>query len=332
MPQIHNQQRPSIDSYWELIMLQTTFVSLFPLLTLNAPPLQLHWYGRPSSFCPPRKLSTATVKRDPLLFVETPGALDLHRTVDTSSGRRSPSDGRCKWIKTDKDWTAYLIDIGRPTWFPSNGGESSWKNSMIAARSNRDRGSFSVESERRFSELIGRRSLEHQYHDRRPIVARSWRKSWLFRSKIKAKFTTKLERNWSHNIAARNRFHDAINQPSRPLQLPTILGPISPLKSHVFSLCSSTFDRFVKELSKFRGRSLVHRDPPAFRLDCEAIGAGLIANFSLISSNFPLEFRTSARKNPSKFASIHENWSPIIAETELVVRFDRLSVGNLSFY
>ena len=96
--------------------------------------------------------------------------------------------------------------------------------------------------------------------------------------------------------------------------------------------CSSTFDRLVKKLSEFRGRSLVHRDSPAFILNCEAIGAGLIANFSLISSNFPLEFRTSTRKNPSKFASIHENWSPILASIGLVVRFDRLLGGNLSFY
>ena len=110
------------------------------------------------------------------------------------------------------------------------------------------------------------------------------------------------------------------------------IGLIFPLKTHVFSLCSSTFDRFVKELSKFRGRYLVHHDPPAIRLDCEAIWEGLIANFSLISSNFPLEFWTSARKNPSKFASIYKNWSPILAAIRLVVRFDRLSGGNLSFY
>ena len=103
-------------------------------------------------------------------------------------------------------------------------------------------------------------------------------------------------------------------------------------KPMYFFFCFLTFDQLVKKLSEFRGRSLVHRVPPAFRLDCEAIGAGLITNFSLISSNFPLEFRTSTRKNPSKFASIHENWSPILAEIGLVVRFDRLSGGNLSFY
>ena len=106
----------------------------------------------------------------------------------------------------------------------------------------------------------------------------------------------------------------------------------SSLKTHVVLLCSSTFDRFVKELSKFRGRYLVHRDPPAFRLNSEAIGAGLITNSSFISSNFPLEFRNSVRKDPSKFTPIRANWSLILVAIGLVVRFDRLSGGNLSFY
>ena len=128
------------------------------------------------------------------------------------------------------------------------------------------------------------------------------------------------------------RPHDALKRLPWPLQLPTIFRLIFPLKTHVFSLCSLTFDRFVKELSEFRGRSLIHRDPPTFRLDCEAIGAGLIMKFSLISLNFPLEFRTSTRKNPSKFTSIYKNWSPILVAIGLVVRFDRLSEGNLSFF
>ena len=122
-----------------------------------------------------------------------------------------------------------------------------------------------------------------------------------------------------------NDAHDRFNWPRYSDQFPSLEACI-PL------FCSLTFDRLVKKLSEFRGRSLVHPVPPAFRLDCEAIGAGLITNFSLISSNFPLEFRTSTRKNPSKFASIHENWSPILATIGLVVRFDRLSGGNLSFY
>ena len=129
-----------------------------------------------------------------------------------------------------------------------------------------------------------------------------------------------------------NRPHVAFNRHPRPLPMATISGLIFSLKACISLLCSSTFDRLVKKLSEFRGRSLLHRVPPAFRLDCEAIGAGFITNFSLISSNFPLEFRTSTSKNPSKFASIYENWSPILAAIGLVVRFDRLSGGNLSFY
>ena len=93
----------------------------------------------------------------------------------------------------------------------------------------------------------------------------------------------------------------------------------------------STLDWFVKQLSKFRAKSWLLPDPPTFRLDCEAIGVGLIVNFNLISSNFPLERQTSARKKLCKFASIRVNWSPILATIRLVVRFDWLSGGNLSF-
>ena len=139
-------------------------------------------------------------------------------------------------------------------------------------------------------------------------------------------------RNRSGILAPKNRSHDAFKRRPRPHLLPTFSCLIFSLKPCISLLCSSTFDRLVNKLSEFRGRSLVHRVPPAFRLDCKAIGAGLITNFSLISSNFPLEFRTSTRKNPSKFASIHENWSPILAAIGLVVRFNRLSGGNLSFY
>ena len=67
--------------------------------------------------------------------------------------------------------------------------------------------------------------------------------------------------------------HNRSNDPRSSGQFPS-------LKACISLLCSSTFDRLVNKLSEFRGRSLVHRDPPAFRLDCEAIGAGLITNFS----------------------------------------------------
>ena len=195
----------------------------------------------------------------------------------------------------------------------------------IEPLSRRDRAAIGEFTWWNHRQSIGRRSTNGQDHDRGPIVA----KMVAIWSKFKAKFTANSgASNRPEGIAPMtlaNRLHDRSNDPRSSGQFPS-------LKAYISLLCSSTFDRFVKELNEFRGRSLVHRDPPAFRLDCEAIGAGLIVNFSLISSNLPLEFRTSTRKNPSKFASIHENWSPILAAIGLVVRFDRLSGGNLSFY
>ena len=44
------------------------------------------------------------------------------------------------------------------------------------------------------------------------------------------------------------RLHDRIKRPQNRAKN-------SSLKTHVFLLCSSTFDRFVKKLSEFRGRS-----------------------------------------------------------------------------
>ena len=221
----------------------------------------------------------------------------------------------------------------------SDGRRSMTKNSdrsPIVTRLRRDRSSIvprlgPPSAWNRFHS-IGRRATHDQDHDHGPIATRSWPDRGMIVVHLKPKLRLTYLKFGSYDAAPENRSHDALIAPPRTRQLPMIFDPILPLKSHVFLLCSSTFDRFVKELSEFRGRSLVHRDPPAFRLDCEAIGVGLIANVSLISSNFPLEFRTSTRKNPSKFASIHENWSLILAEIGLVVRFDRLSRGNLSFY
>ena len=117
--------------------------------------------------------------------------------------------------------------------------------------------------------------------DRGPIVVQTWRSLRLILRKIRHKFG-------SYDSAQGNRSLDAANPRPHPHQLLTIFGLILPLKSHVLSSLFLTFDRLVKELSEFRGRSLVHRDPPAFRLNSEGIGAGLITNSSLISSNFPL--------------------------------------------
>ena len=73
-----------------------------------------------------------------------------------------------------------------------------------------------------------------------------------------------------------------------------------PFKNRCIPLFFLTLDWFVKQFSEFGAKSWVLHDPPAFRLDCKAIRAGLITNHHRISLNFPLEFRTSARKKSSK--------------------------------
>ena len=244
----------------------------------------------------------------------------------------SPSNGRGKWI---------VIAISGPprlTWSRSDGRRRFSKNhdrGAIISRSGLDRDAIGIPK---------RRNQDHAPSygfERRPlstkltIVVRSWpdrgtivaRSGLLFEEKLKLTHRRIQATTYGHGIAPTkpwNRLHDRFNWPRSSDQFPSLNACIS-------LLCSSTFDRFMKELSEFRARSLVHHDPTVFRLDYEAIGAGLIRNFSMISSNFSLEFRTSTRKNPSKFASIHENWSPILAAIGLVVRFDRLSGGNLSF-
>ena len=178
--------------------------------------------------------------------------------------------------------------------------------------------------------------MELQDHDRRTIVARSRRDRGPIVANIGGFLTAKSGQN-QRGIEAlsspsatapttpSNDAHDRFNWPRSSDQFPS-------LKACIPLFCSSTFDRLVKKLSEFRGISLVHHVPPAFILDSKGIGPGLIANSSLISSNFPLEFRKSVRKDPSIFTPIRTNWSLILVAIGLVVRFDRLSRGNLSFY
>ena len=69
-----------------------------------------------------------------------------------------------------------------------------------------------------------------------------------------------------------------------------------PFKNWCSSLLFLTFDRFVKQLSKFEGRYWVHHDSPAFRLDRNLIEAWFIVINHRIWSNFPLERRTFAEE------------------------------------
>ena len=250
----------------------------------------------------------------------------IHRTVVIFIAIFSPIGRLAVDPPHDRGALDRGIAIVHPAEASLDGVEDSWKDTTIAVRSNRDRGAIKPRSwifHRGIdSAIFRRRSMVDRDHDQPTIVARSRRdrgpivvRSWLLLRLI----WERIHREFgSYEAAQRNRSHNLSKPLPRPLQLPTIFGLIFPLKTHVFSLCTSTFDRFVKKLSEFRGRSLVHRDPPGFILDCKAIGEGLITNFSLISSNFPLEFRTSTRKNPSKFASINENWIPILTANRVI--------------
>ena len=170
-----------------------------------------------------------------------------------------------------------------------------------------DRGAIEPRSYSFRRGIIPTRSNGGRPRSRTTIDARSWPDRATIRALFEAKFKPISLRNWSRILAKWNRSHDPCKTPPRLLQWPTIVGPISPFKSMYFPSLKGIFDRFVKELSEFRRRSLVPRDPPAFRLNSEEIGAGLITNSSLISSNFPLEFRKSVRKDPSKFTPIRAN-------------------------
>ena len=105
----------------------------------------------------------------------------------------------------------------------------------------------------------------------------------------------------------------------------------NPFKNRCISSFPLNFSLIREAIERNWSKILSSLWSPTFRLNCESIGAGLITNHYSISSNFPHEFRTSARKKSCKFASIRVNWSPILTKIELVVRFNRLSGDNLSF-
>ena len=87
----------------------------------------------------------------------------------------------------------------------------------------------------------------------------------------------------------------------------------------------------MKELRDLKERSLVLRDPPAFRLDFDQNQSGIDHEFYRISSDYPLNAERPLARNQAKSASIQVNWSPILTTIGLVMRFDQLLGGNLSF-
>ena len=112
---------------------------------------------------------------------------------------------------------------------------------------------------------------------------------------------------WSWLIWDESTFHQSTGSNGLDFRVKT------PFRNDIFSyVLKKTFDWFVKQLRKFWAKSWGLRDSPMFRLNWKAIGARLITTHHRISSNFPLQFRMSASKKSSKFASIHVNWSPFL--------------------
>ena len=136
-----------------------------------------------------------------------------------------------------------------------------------------DRSSIALQSKPDRQAIMARSS-----RDRGPIVARSYPRFRLIHHQIGAE----LSWTWSHDQCQRNHPHDAIKPLPGPHQSATIFGPNFSLKTDVFLSCSSTFDRIVKKLSEFRGRSLVHRDPP----DLDSSAKQLERDWSRISPWF----------------------------------------------
>ena len=122
-------------------------------------------------------------------------------------------------------------------------------------RSRRDRAAIMEHLARNHPHRIREWPIKLQDYDRGPIVARSWHD----RGPIVASFLKQSQPNKPQIPELRCRrvkpFLDAANPRPRPAPSPTISGLILSLKTHVLLLLLSTFDRFVKELSKFRGRS-----------------------------------------------------------------------------
>ena len=253
------------------------------------------------------------------------------------SDSRSRSDGH----GDVRSWPSIFLMLHRAVQrFRGRTPRSRSDRTAIAARSSRDRGIFGMDWRRWSRRMVLNEDGTRRGHDRGSIASRSWSDRCLIATTIKrdrgvywsenqAKITANSGASKSPEGTApttpANRLHDRSNDPR-------IRAKVLFKKACILPSLFLTFDRFVKELSEFQGRSLFHCDPPAFRLNSEGIGAGLITNSSLISSNFPLEFRKSVRKDLSKFTLIRANWSLILVAIGLLVRFDRLSRGNLSFY
>ena len=125
----------------------------------------------------------------------------------------------------------------------------------IEPRSRRDRTAIGGLTWSNRCQPIRGRSTDGQDHDRGPIAARSWPDRGQIDGYSQLKRSGIYGQHGSFEFAPRKRSHDHAKPLPRPPLQPTISGLIFSLKPCISLLCSSTFDRLVKKLSEFRGRS-----------------------------------------------------------------------------
>ena len=155
-----------------------------------------------STWRPHDRNLTAKVKPKFLLFTETHGAVDFHRTAERTRGRNPRS-----WC----DRTA------------------------IAVRSSPNRGSFSAKS-RELSFPVIRMAIawaptSRSKGDCGPIAAGSWHDRGAIVAPIEAESRPIYRQFRSHDIVNWNRFHNPCKPLPRPHQSATLFGLNFPLKS-----------------------------------------------------------------------------------------------------
>ena len=165
---------------------------------------------------------------------DLPWCGDHHRTVDAQWGRNVNHDRRLA-RSCNRDRPLNLKQIERQVFVVENSYAivgyiwRAWDHHRTAP--GRRRGLISVSGENRTAGVLSRRTT---------IDARSW----LFKRQF-----------GSHDATKENRSHDPINPLPQPHQTAQIFGPKSFLKPMYSLVCSSTFDWFMKQLSKFGAKS-----------------------------------------------------------------------------
>ena len=186
-----------------------------------------------------------------LRHMDDAGALDLHQTegvaitIITAIFSHLTADAHRNRGPRDRGHSFTLGVIGRLRGHVEElhdrgpiEPQSRRNRTAIAARSNRDRGAFAVESTSRVPDSIFVRICSEidtqSMHDQATIVVDPGEKRGPEEAEIMAKLRPIRGQSRSCDVAPRNRSHYLSNRLHDRLQLATIFGPISSLKPLYF--------------------------------------------------------------------------------------------------